>query len=301
MNNQEEHNLWWAKYSPLSLEHYIGNPIFKADLEEWIKDESIPNIILVGRAGSGKTAAAKLITHNIDCDSLYINASDENGIETIREKVKTFASAASFKNQKIIVLDEADFLTVNAQAALRNIVEAFSQGTRFIFTCNYYEKMLYPIRSRLEKYELDPPTKGELAQKCSYILKEENIKFELTEIKKLVELTYPDIRQTLIKLQSYSKKGELIVTDSSTNLHKVSDELIKQLKSKSFSKVRQIIIDLALKDYTEVYTLLSDKLDEYTDNVTIPWFIAESLFQSVSIPDKQICILGLMSKIISTK
>lgn len=295
------HYLWTEKYRAIDLENYIGNPIFRADLQKWIEDGTIPNIILSGIAGAGKTTGAKLIVQNIDCDFLYINASDENGIDTIREKVKSFASSASFKPIKIIILDEADYLTAAAQSALRNIIETFSLNTRFIFTCNFFERILDPIQSRLERYELQPPSKSELAGKCKSILEQENIKFDIQEIVKLINTTYPDNRQTLIKLQSYSKTGELIVTDSSSNISKVSGDLIKYLKEKNINKIRQIVIDLQLRDYTELYLLLSDRLDDYTNNIVVPWFIAESMFQSTSIPDKQICFLGLCSRILNEK
>ncbi len=301
LENNPKHYLWTEKYRVNTLDGYIGNPIFREDLQKWINEGTIPNIILSGRAGTGKTTASKLIVNCIDCDSLYINASSENGIETIREKVNAFASSASFKPLKIVILDEADFLTPNAQSALRNTIETFSLTTRFIFTCNYFERMLEPIQSRLERYELHPPTKIELAKKCAEILKSENIKHDLSSIKDLVNITYPDNRQTLIKLQSFSKTGELVVTSVQSQINKVSDLLIKSLKDNKFNDVRKIVIDLQLKDYTELYSLLSDRLDEYTSNTGVAWYIAESLFQSTSSPSKDITFLGLCSRIINNK
>jgi len=299
MIDNPKHYLWTEKYRATTLEGYVGNNIFRKDLEQWIKDEQIPNIILSGIAGAGKTTAAKLITENIDCDFLYINASDENGIDTIREKVKTFASSASFKPLKIVILDEADYLTSAAQSALRNIIETFSLTTRFIFTCNYFERIADPIKSRLEHYVLEAPSKGELAKKCKEILDKEEISYEKQDIVDLINQTYPDNRQTLIKLQSFSKTGKLVVTSVKTQISKVSDELILALKAKKYNDVRKIVINLQLKDYTELYQLLSEKLDEYTDNIAVPWFIAESMFQSTTVPSKEICFLGLVSRIIN--
>lgn len=300
MIDNPKHYLWTEKYRATTLEGYVGNNIFRKDLEQWIKDEQIPNIILSGIAGCGKTTSAKIIVENIDCDYLMLNCSDENGIDTIREKVKTFASSASFKPLKIVILDEADYLTSSAQMALRNIIETFSLTTRFIFTCNYFERIADPIKSRLEHYVLEAPTKGELAKKCKEILDKEEISYEKQDIVDLINQTYPDNRQTLIKLQSFSKTGKLVVTSVKTQISKVSDELILALKAKKYNDVRKIVINLQLKDYTELYQLLSERLDEYTDNIAVPWFIAESLHQSVSSPSKDITFLGLVSRIINS-
>jgi len=298
MNKNE---LWWSKYSPITLEGYIGNPTFRSNLEDWISKGSIPNLILSGRAGTGKTTAAKLISTNIDCDSLYINASDENGIDTIRDKVKAFASTASFKPLKIIILDEADYLTANAQSALRNIIETFSQNTRFIFTCNYIERMLEPIQSRLDHYVLHPPTKAELAKKCVEILGKEEIKFDINNVASLINLTYPDNRQCLIKLQSFSKTGTLKIDDIQSNLDQAYNEIIELLAAKDrgkFNTIRQTIADLDIKDYSNLYRILYDRLDDYSSNITIPWLIAEYAHKSVTIADKEICFCGLVAKIL---
>ena len=154
----KQHTLFTERFRPTDPKDYIGNEVFKSNLDNWIEQQDIPHILLYGPAGTGKTTAAKLIISNLDCDSIYINCSDENGIETIREKVKSFASAATFRALKVIIMDEADFLTINAQAALRNVIEAFSKTTRFIFTCNYVERIIDPIQSRTSVFEIIPPS-----------------------------------------------------------------------------------------------------------------------------------------------
>ena len=128
-------------------------------MNQYIGQNDIQNLIFYGPAGTGKTTLAKLIVKNIDCDYLYINASDERGIETIRDKVSGFASTMSFKPLKIIILDEADFLTIQAQASLRNVIEEFSQNCRFILTCNYVERIIDPLQSRCQTLKIVPPSK----------------------------------------------------------------------------------------------------------------------------------------------
>ena len=135
-----DHTLLVEKYRSKDLDSYVGNEHIKKTIQQYLNQNDIQNLIFYGTAGTGKTTLAKLIVRNLDCDYLYINASDERGIETIRDKVSGFASAASFKSIKVVILDEADFLTIQAQASLRNVIETFSRTTRFIMTCNYIDR-----------------------------------------------------------------------------------------------------------------------------------------------------------------
>jgi replication factor C small subunit len=155
-----EHTLFTERFRPIDPKDYIGNEVFKTSLKSWIEKQDIPHVLLYGPSGTGKTTAAKLIVANLDCDHIYINCSDENGIDTIREKVKSFASAATFRALKVVIMDEADFLTINAQAALRNVIESFAKTTRFVFTCNYIERIIDPIQSRTSVFEVLPPSKS---------------------------------------------------------------------------------------------------------------------------------------------
>ena len=300
----KKHTLFTEKYRPDTLEGYIGNDDFKSSLQQWIDSNDIPHLLLTGGAGTGKTTAAKLIINNIDCDSLYINCSDENGIDTIRDKVKSFASAASFKPQKVVIMDEADFLTINAQAALRNIIETYSLNTRFVFTCNYIERIIDPIQSRTVVFELTPPSMQDVAFKCVEILDLEEITYTKADIVRIVKQTYPDIRKTLNLLQSSLKNGELVESRTITNFKQTSDQVIELLKTKNvknFTTIRQLVMDSNIRDYNELYRVLFERADEFTDSAIATLVIADYQYKSIMAPDKEITFCACVSKLLTIK
>ena len=182
MNQNREHTLFVEKYRPVSLENYIGNQHLKTKVSKYINTGDIPHLLLHGKAGTGKTTLAKLLVSNIDCDQMYINASDTNSVDTVRNQIKVFASSVGFKDLKVIILDECDFLTPNAQAALRNLMETFSRHCRFILTCNYVERIIDPIQSRCQSYQIIPPSKKEVAIHTSKILNTEGITYDNNDI-----------------------------------------------------------------------------------------------------------------------
>jgi len=300
----KKHTLFTEKYRPDTLEGYIGNDDFKSSLQQWIDSNDIPHLLLTGGAGTGKTTAAKLIINNIDCDSLYINCSDENGIDTIRDKVKSFASAASFKPQKVVIMDEADFLTINAQAALRNVIETFSLNTRFIFTCNYVERIIDPIQSRTVVFELTPPSMQDVAFKCVEILDLEEITYTKADIVRIVKQTYPDIRKSLNLLQSSIKNGDLQQSRLLSNFKQTSDQVIELLKTKNiknFTTIRQLVMDSNIRDYNELYRVLFERADEFTDSAIATLIIADYQHKSIMAPDKEITFCACVSKLLTTK
>ena len=214
----KKHTLWIEKYRSQTLEEYIGNDAVKDRISDCIGKNDIPHFIFSGTAGTGKTTLAKLIVNNIKCDYLYLNASDENGIDMIREKVKGFASSATFNPIKVVILDEADFLTQPAQAALRNIIEEYSINTRFILTCNYIERLIEPITSRCEIHILKPPSMPDVARHiCTNILDVEGVEYELKQVAALVKEHYPDIRSIIKNLQAGVKDNKYNYTVTSTD------------------------------------------------------------------------------------
>jgi len=300
----KKHTLFTEKYRPDTLEGYIGNDDFKSSLQQWIDTNDVPHLLLCGGAGTGKTTAAKLIVNNINCDYVYINCSDENGIDTIRDKVKSFASAASFKPQKVVIMDEADFLTINAQAALRNVIETFSLTTRFIFTCNYVERIIDPIQSRTIVFELTPPSMQDVAFKCVEILDLEGVTYTKADIVRIVKQTYPDIRKSLNLLQSSIKNGDLQQSREVTNFNQTSDQIITLLKGqniKNFTTIRQLVMDSNVRDYNELYRILFERADEFTNSAVATLIIADYQYKSIMAPDKEICFMGAISSLLGVK
>jgi replication factor C small subunit len=263
-----ENTLWVEKYRPSTLEGYVGNDVLKAKLEQYIKTQDIPHLLFYGTAGTGKTTAAKILIKNIDCDYMFINASDERGIDTVRDKIKGFASTVGFAPLKIIVLDEADFLGREAQPALRNMMEAYSASTRFILTANYVERIIDPLVSRTQVYKLTPPSKREAAKKLADILKNENVEYETKTIAQIVNAYYPDIRKIINTAQLQTRDGKLQVSideliGQDIKL-KVVDVLTSNMPFKDkVSEVRKLIADSQIQDFTELYGLLYEHVDTY--------------------------------------
>ena len=303
----KENSLFVEKYRSKVLDEYIGNEQLKQIVSQYISNNDIQNLLLYGTPGTGKTTLAKLIVNNINCDFLYINASDERGIDTIRDKVQGFASSASFKPLKIIILDEADFLTIQAQASLRNIIETYSRTTRFILTCNYLERIIDPLQSRCQVLKITPPSKKEVAQHVANVLEQENINYELNDLVLVVNKHYPDVRKILNTCQVNTVDSNLKVDNSILTSSNYTDAILKELKAankNSFKNIRQILADSNLDDFEEIYRFLYDNLDEYgKDDLTKVSIIIEIenyMYHANFRIDKEINVMALISKILQT-
>ncbi len=303
----KENSLFVEKYRSKVLDEYVGNEQLKQIVSQYIDKNDIQNLLLYGTPGTGKTTLAKLIVNNIDCDFLYINASDERGIDTIRDKVQGFASSASFKPLKIIILDEADFLTIQAQASLRNIIETYSRTTRFILTCNYLERIIDPLQSRCQVLKITPPSKKEVAQHVAGILEQESINYELNDLVLVVNKHYPDVRKILNTCQVNTVEGKLTIDKALIASNSYTDAILKELKSankSSFKNIRQILADSNLSDFEEIYRFLYDNLDEYVkDGVQQALIIIEIenyMYHANFRIDKEINVMALISKILQT-
>ena len=300
----KENSLFVEKYRSKTLDKYVGNEQLKQIVHQYLKNNDLQNLLLYGTPGTGKTTLAKLIVNNFDCDYLYINASDERGIDTIRDKVQGFASSASFKPIKIIILDEADFLTIQAQASLRNIIETYSRTTRFILTCNYLERIIDPLQSRCQVLKITPPSKKEVAQHISTILDQENIEYTVADLVLVVSKHYPDIRKILNTCQVNNVEGTLKI-DKTVLTGGYKDGLLKELKSpskSSFKNIRQILADSNLDDFEEIYRFLYDNLDEYGNNdlakAMIVIEIENYMYHANFRIDKEINVMALLASIL---
>ena len=260
-------SLWVEKYRPKNLENYIGNEHLKSKVEHYLESGDVPHLLLYGKAGTGKTTLAKLIINNIECDYLYINASDENNVDTVRTKVKNFASTIGFKDNKVIILDECDYITPNAQAALRNLMETFSKNCRFILTCNYVERIIDPIQSRCQSFQIIPPSKNEVAKHLHNIMVSENIIDKVEDIKILVESGYPDIRRVINSAQRNVVNGQLKLDTTSIIQNDYKLKLLKiletQNKKNAFVQIRQLLADNKITDFADLFRLLYDEVDGY--------------------------------------
>ena len=294
------HSLWVEKYRPKDLSTYVGNEHLKEKVKVYLESEDVPHLLLFGKAGTGKTTLAKIVVNNIDCDYMYINASDENKVDDVRNKIKTFASSVGFKSLKVIILDECDYLTPNAQAALRNLMETFSKHCRFILTCNYVERIIDPIQSRCQSYKVVPPSKKEVAQQMVNILKEENCQFELDDIALIVNAGYPDIRRVINSAQRQIIDGKLTIDTTSVIQNNYKLQLLEMLSNNSkLNDIRKLIADNSISDYSELFRLLYDEVDNYGKGKQAECImnIAEAQFQDVNVVDKEINFMSLIIRI----
>tara|TARA_B100000475_G_scaffold193865_1_gene168915 strand:+ start:60 stop:974 length:915 start_codon:yes stop_codon:yes gene_type:complete len=296
--------LWTEKYRPSGVDTYLGNEHLLEKVSMYLESGDLPHLLLYGKAGTGKTTLAKILVKNIECDYLYINASDENNVDTVRTKVKQFASTIGFKDFKIIILDECDYITPNAQAALRNLMETFSKHCRFILTCNYVERIIDPIQSRCQSFQIIPPSKVQVAKHLHNILVKENIIGSPEDIKVLVESTYPDIRRVINSAQRNVVKGKLKLDTSSIIQNDYKLKLLKiletQNKKNAFNQIRQLLADNKITDYADLFRLLYDEVDGYGKGHVAECIliIARYELSDSQVVDKEINVMAMLIELL---
>jgi replication factor C small subunit len=300
-------SLWVEKYRPDKLDGYIGNDQLKQTVSSFITRNDIPHLLFYGTAGTGKTTLAKLITKNVECDVLYINASDENSVDTVRSKIKGFASTTGFTSLKVIILDESDFLSQEAQAALRNLMETFSLTTRFILTCNYQEKIIPALISRCQTYQINPISKKEVAIHLKSIFEKESVKFSMEDLGYIVNTYYPDIRKILNFSQQSVLDGTIKINTYDAVGTDLKNKIISSLSnsnniSTTFNEIRQIVADNDIRSFDEYYSLLYERCSDYSKGKDVPVIItiAEYVHQSSLVVDKEITFMACIAAVLKS-
>ena len=303
---QTEHYVMNEKYRPSTLEGYVCDDTFKQKVEGWLEQQNIPMLGFFGKAGSGKTTLAKIIARNIDCDYIMINATDKRGIEDIKNEILPFVSVMSFKSApKIVILDEATHILQAGQVLLLNMIETYSLNTRFILTGNYPERLIEPLRSRLEDYNLKPPSKKHVAKHVVNILDTENIQYEISDVAAIINAYYPDLRRIINNTQKHIIDNKLALSQTLTNDSDTENNLIQLLSkkhSKTFTEIRKLIADSDVSDFDSLYKKLYTDIEKYAsgNEGLVIITINEHIFQSASVIDKEICFFAAIAKILET-
>jgi len=259
--------LWTEKYRPKDVDGYVFTDIsVKEQVQEWIKDGHIPHLLLHGPAGTGKTTLAKILVNQLGIDSydfLQVNASRDNGVDFLKTKIEGFVSTLPFGHLKIVLLDEADYLSPNAQGLLRGLMETYAAQARFILTCNLVHKVITPLKSRCTELHINKTDQVEFFTRAATVLATENVTYEPEVLASYVAATYPDLRKCLNLLQSNSKNAVLLNpkdTDSSTQDYKLV--MVDLFKRRKIKEARKLLCEQARpEEMDEIFRWMYDNLD----------------------------------------
>ncbi len=300
--------LWVEKYRPNAIRDCILPDDLKNTFSEFVKDKHIPNLILSGGPGVGKTTVAKAMLEEIGATYMMINGSEESGIDILRTKIKNFASTVSLEGgRKYIILDEADYLNAQStQPALRGFMEEFHKNCGFILTCNYKNRLIPPLHSRCSIIDFVIPKeqKPKLAQdffvRVQSILNDENVKYCTKTVAELLNKFFPDWRRVLNELQRYSASGQIdagiLVNIADSNIK----ELMHSLKEKEFTNVRKWIVQNLDNDPVRIFRRVYDNLYDFADGSTIPHavvILADYSYKSAFVADQEINLLACMTEL----
>ena len=305
--------LWVEKYRPRKIKDCILTEELKNTFTQFLKQKEIPNLLLSGSAGTGKTTVAKALCEELGSDYIVINGSDEGRqIDTVRSKIKNFASTVSLTedaNHKVVIIDEADYMNADSvQPALRNFIETFYKNCRFIFTCNYKNKIIPALHSRCTVVDFKitngqrVKTASALLKRLESVLKHEKIGFEKKVLAELIQKYYPDFRRTINELQRYSVRGKIdsgiLVSLSEIN----NKELVKLLKEKRFGDMRKWVIQNLDKDPSSLFSSIYDILYKHLQPQSIPaavLTIADYQYKSAFVADHEINMVACLTQIMA--
>ena len=306
--------LWVEKYRPKTIEDCILSKDIKETFSQFLKQKEIPNLLLSGTAGTGKTTVARALCEELGADYIIINGSDEGRqIDTLRHKIKNFASTVSLtetSNHKVVIIDEADYMNADSvQPALRNFIETFYNNCRFIFTCNYKNKIIPALHSRCTviDFTIKNGQKVKTAKlfmdRMSFLLKEEHIEFDKKVLAELIQKYYPDFRRTINELQRYSVRGKI----DSGILFSLSEannkELVKTLKAKKFNDMRKWVVNNIDKEPASLFRGIYDILYEALDTKSVPQailIIAGYQYKAAFVADQEINMVACLTEIMAS-
>ncbi len=305
-----ENFLWVEKYRPLCIQDCILPAEMKRTFQQFVDDKNVPNLLLSGGPGVGKTTVAKAMLNEIGSTYMLINGSEESGIDVLRNKIKNFASTVSFDtNRKFVILDEADYLNPQStQPALRGFIEEFHRNCGFILTCNFKNRIIEPLHSRCSTIEFRIPNEekprlaAEFYKRIIHILQQENVDYERKPVAAIIEKFFPDWRRVLNELQRYSASGKI----DSGILVNISDESMKELisflKEKEFGKLRKWVVNNLDNDPSRIYRKIYDILYTSVTPNTVPnlvLIIADYQYKSAFVADHEINMLACLTEIMS--
>ena len=304
-----EHLLWTEKYRPKKIDDCILPERLKKPFQEYVNQSNIPNLLLSGGAGVGKTTVAKAMCEEIGCDVMVINGSDEGRlIDTFRTKIKNFASSMSLTGgRKVIIIDEADYLNATSvQPALRNFIEEYSSNCGFIFTCNFKNRIIEPLRSRLSEVDFTietsqrPKMAMQFFKRVCAILENQNVDYDKQVIAKVIERHFPDFRRVLTELQTYASSGR-IDEGIFVNLKQESmDEMFKLLKEKNFTGMRKWVASNSDQDMNEMFRRIYDMSTDKVQLKSMPGFVvtlADYMYKANFVADLEVNMVAFLTEI----
>lgn len=304
----DKNSLWVERYRPRNLDNYIfHDPNQKTAITTMLNERDIPHLLLAGVQGSGKTTLALIIINDLETDPmdlLTLNASDENSVDVMRDKIKAFVSTYAVGDHKIVHLEEADYLTANAQAVLRRMMEEYSESARFILTCNYTSKIIPAVRSRCQEFKFNRHNVDDVTEYVAKILLKEKVAFDLKLLDKYVRVGYPDIRKIINLLQQNSKTGKLADLQNAEGSGEYKLQLLRHIEEDDWESARELVCGtVTAEEWEDVYRFLYENLDKtkkFSDRKTWEsgiFAIADHLYRHALVADPEINGAALFIKL----